>query len=209
MTGNKRISEQNLNLNKVVVGWREWAKLPELCIPAIKVKIDTGAKTSALHAFDVNVFHKLGKRYVRFNIHPLQNNNHISRHCIAEVADERVIKSSNGQKESRYVIRSVIQIGSLRQNIYITLTNRDFMSYRMLLGRGAMRLLIVDPAISFCQEKLTKRDSFAIYNAVLKPKEKRKKQKGEKKLKIEKNRHENQLRKQEEELRTRRGRTRT
>ncbi|MDR4497810.1 MAG: ATP-dependent zinc protease [Candidatus Scalindua sp.] len=171
MTGKKRTNEQNLNLNKVVVGWREWAKLPELCIPAIKVKIDTGAKTSALHAFDVKVFRKLGKRYARFNIHPLQNNNSISRRCIAEVADERVIKSSNGQKESRYVIRSAIQIGSLRQNIYITLTNRDFMSYRMLLGRGAMRFLIVDPAMSFCQGKLTKKDSFAIYHAVMKSKQ--------------------------------------
>jgi ribosomal protein S6--L-glutamate ligase len=177
MTGKKRINEHNLNLNKVVVGWREWANIPELCIPAIKVKIDTGAKTSALHAFDVKVFHKLGKCYVRFNIHPLQNNNRISKHCTAEVAGERIIKSSNGQKESRYVIRSVIQIGSLSQNIYITLTNRDFMSYRMLLGREAMRLLIVDPAMSFCQGKLTKKDSFTIYNAVVKPKQKKKKQK--------------------------------
>ena len=174
MARKKRTNEQNLNLGKVVVGWREWARLPELCIPAIKVKIDTGAKTSALHAFDVTVFHKLGKRYVRFNIHPLQNTNCIGRHCIAEVAGERVIKSSNGQKESRYVICSVVQIGSLRQTIYITLTNRDFMSYRMLLGREAMRQLIVDPAKSFCQGKLTKRDSFAIYNAVANPKLKRK-----------------------------------
>ncbi|KKQ87910.1 MAG: Ribosomal protein S6 modification protein [Parcubacteria group bacterium GW2011_GWF2_38_8] len=173
MTVKKRTNGQNLNLNKVIVGWREWANLPELCIPAIKVKIDTGAKTSALHAFDVKVFHKLGKRYVCFNIHPLQNNNSISRRCTAEVAGERMIKSSNGQEESRYVIRSAIQIGSLRQNIYITLSNRDFMSYHMLLGREAMRLLIVDPAMSFCQGKLTKNDSLAIYNAVLKPKQKR------------------------------------
>jgi ribosomal protein S6--L-glutamate ligase len=177
MTGKKRTNEQNLNLNKAVVGWREWANLPELCIPAIKVKIDTGAKTSALHAFDVKVFHKRGKLYVRFNIHPLQNNNSISRHCIAEVAGERVIKSSNGQEESRYVIRSVIQIGGLRQDIYITLTNRDIMSYRMLLGREAMCLLIVDPAKSFCQGKLTKKDSFAIYNAVSNPKKRRKNKK--------------------------------
>src|SRR3989304_2083100 len=174
MTGEKRTNGQNLNLNKVLVGWREWANLPELCIPAIKVKIDTGAKTSALHAFDVKVFHKLKKRYVLFNIHPLQNNNSISRRCMAEVTDERIIKSSNGQKESRYVIRSVIQIGGLRQNIYITLTNRDFMSYHMLLGREAMRSLIVDPPMSFCQGKITKKDSLAIYNAVLKPKQKRK-----------------------------------
>jgi ribosomal protein S6--L-glutamate ligase len=178
MAGKKRTHEQNLNKNKVLVGWREWAKLPKLCIPAIKVKIDTGAKTSALHAFDVKVFHKLGKRYVRFNIHPLQNNNDINRKCTAELADERVIMSSNGQKESRYVIRSVIQIGSLRQNIYITLTNRDFMSYRMLLGREAMHLLIVNPAMSFCQGKLSKKESFAIYHAVVKPKRKLKKQRG-------------------------------
>ncbi len=177
MTGKKRTNKQNPNLKKVVVGWREWANLPELHIPAIKVKIDTGAKTSALHAFDIKVFHKPGKRYVRFNIHPLQNNNSISRHCTAELADERVIKSSNGQKESRYVIRSVIKIGSLRQSIYITLTNRDIMSYNMLLGREAMRMFIIDPAKSFCQGKLTKKDSFAIYNAVVKPKQKRKKQK--------------------------------
>jgi len=178
MIKKKRTNEQKLKKNKVVVGWREWANLPELCIPAIKVKIDTGAKTSALHAFDVKVFHRLGKRYVRFNIHPLQNNNSISRHCTSEVVGERVIKSSNGQEESRYVIRSVIQIGRLRQNIFITLTNRDIMSYRMLLGREAMCLLIVDPAISFCQGKLTKKDSFAIYNAVVKPRRSRKNKKG-------------------------------
>lgn len=169
MTGKKRTNDQKPYTRKVVVGWREWANLPELCIPAIKIKIDTGAKTSALHAFDVKEYHKRGKRYVRFNIYPLQNNNSISRHCIAEVAGERVIKSSNGQKESRYVIRSIIQIGSLRQNIFLTLTNRDFMSYRMLLGRRAMRSLIVDPARSFCQGKLTKKDSFAIYDAIMKP----------------------------------------
>jgi hypothetical protein len=177
MAGKKRTNDQNLNINKVVVGWREWASLPELCIPAIKVKIDTGAKTSALHAFDVKAFHKLGKRYVRFNVHPLQNNNSISKNCTAEVAGERMIRSSNGQKESRFVIRSVVQIGSLHQDIYITLTNRDLMSYRMLLGRGAMSLLIVDPTMSFRQGRLTKKDSFTIYNAVLTPKQKRKKTK--------------------------------
>ncbi|MCR4290909.1 MAG: ATP-dependent zinc protease [Candidatus Scalindua sp.] len=179
MTGKKRANEQDLRPGKVVVGWREWANLPELHIPAIKVKIDTGAKTSALHAFDVKIFHKRGKRCVSFNIHPLQNNNNISRHCKAELADERVIKSSNGQEESRYVIRSVIQIGSLHQNIFITLTNRDIMSYRMLLGREAMCLLLVDPATSFCQGKLSKKGSLAIYHAVVKPKQKRKKQRGD------------------------------
>lgn len=175
MTGKKSLNNPNLNFNKTVVGWREWANLPELCIPAIKVKIDTGAKTSALHAFDVKVFHRLGKRYVCFNVHPLQNNNSISRHCTAEVAGERMIMSSNGQKESRFVIRSIIQIGSLHQDIYITLTNRDLMSYRMLLGRSAMRFLIVDPAMSFCQGKLTRKDSFAVYNTIVKPKKKLKK----------------------------------
>ncbi|GAX63042.1 hypothetical protein SCALIN_C47_0013 [Candidatus Scalindua japonica] len=168
-------SKYKQNINKIVVGWREWANLPELCIPAIKVKIDTGAKTSALHAFDVKAFHKHGKHYVQFNIHPLQNNNKIIRKCTAELADERVIKSSNGQEESRYVVRSDIQMGSLRQNIFITLTNRDFMSYRMLLGREAMRLLIVDPSMSFCQGRLTKKDSLAIYKVDVKPKKKRKK----------------------------------
>jgi len=174
MTVKKRANGQNLKPKKVVVGWREWANLPQLNIPAIKVKIDTGANTSAMHAYEAEVFHKHGKRYVRFNIHPLQNNNTISRKCTAELSGERVIKSSNGQKESRYVISSLIQIGSLYQNIFITLTNRDFMSYRMLLGREAMRLLIVDPTKSFCQGKLSKKDSFAIYNDVVNLRQKRK-----------------------------------
>lgn len=177
MTGKKKANEQNLN--KVMVGWREWANLPELCIPAIKVKIDTGAKTSALHAFDVKVFHKHEKRYVHFNVHPLQNNNTVTRKCTAELVDERVIKSSNGQKQSRYVIRSAIQIGRFHQNIFITLTNRDFMSYRMLLGREAMYLFIVNPATSFCQGKLSKKDSFAIYHAAVNPKHKRKKKRSD------------------------------
>ena len=147
----------------LLVGWREWAKLPMLDIPLIKVKIDTGAKTSALHAYDINVIRESGKDFAEFVIHPIQRNDRICRKSKAEIVDMRIIKSSNGQAEKRIVVRSFIEIGSLTWDIDITLTNRDIMRHRMLLGREAMSKLLVDPTSSYCQGVIAEKSVLQLY----------------------------------------------
>ena len=147
----------------LIIGWKEWASLPHLNIPKIKVKIDTGAKTSALHAYDINVVKNNGKEYAKFIIHPIQKNNKIYNHCIAEIIGIKTVKSSNGLKEERFMIRSPIQIGSQIWDINITLTNRDIMHYRMLLGRNAMNSIIINPMKKYCQGKISNKQIFAKY----------------------------------------------
>lgn len=149
---------------KFLVGWREWAKLPELGIPIIKVKIDTGARTSALHAFDVEHVKISGKDYVNFTIHPLQRNDRIVRSCCAEIIDFRNIKSSNGHTEERFVIRTTIAISEKQWQINITLTNRDIMKHRMLLGREAMRDIIVDPTHAYHQGSVSAKEAKLYYD---------------------------------------------
>ena len=131
------------------VGWREWAALPELDIPAIKVKVDTGARTSALHAFEVNTFERDGGEWVRFRLHPLQDNTEHECVCECPVIDRRVVSDSGGHREERVVISTQIEFGGRRWPIEMTLTDRDSMRFRMLLGRTAMDGLVVDPSSSF------------------------------------------------------------
>jgi ribosomal protein S6--L-glutamate ligase len=143
-------------LPKVLIGWQEWCALPGLHVPAIKAKIDTGAKTSALHAFDIRPFHRQGELFVHFVIHPLQRNLKLEVHCTAKVVDQRIVKSSSGQKELRYVIAVPISMGALTWDIEITLTNRDLMTFRMLLARDALKgHAIIDPGRTLCQGKYT------------------------------------------------------
>lgn len=133
-----------------MIGWREWLSLPDICLPAIKAKVDTGAKTSALHAFEVDPFWKKGVEMVRFKIHPLQKNTDIVITCQAPVFDQRMVSDSGGHREMRYVIRSTIVIGGVRIDGEITLTDRDTMQFRMLLGRSAMAgVFTVDPGASY------------------------------------------------------------
>ena len=133
-----------------IIGWREWLALPELGIPAIKAKIDTGARTSALHAYFVEPFKKGGVKMVRFGIHPVQNNTDMEIICEAEVKDERVVTDSGGHQEKRYVIESEIQFNGNAWPIELTLTNRDTMKFRMLLGRRALSgRYLVDSRQSF------------------------------------------------------------
>ena len=137
---------------KAVVGWREWAALPELGVERIKVKIDTGARTSALHAYRIKPFRRNGTRLARFYLHPVQHRRRPEVLCEAPIVDERVVTSSNGTEEHRYVIRTPLKIGEMEWPIEVTLTNRDEMGFRMLLGRQALRKrLIVDPGTSFRQ----------------------------------------------------------
>ncbi len=146
------------------IGWREWVLLPDLGLPEIKAKIDTGARTSCLHAFSVEPFIKDGKQWVRFGIHPHQDDTETEVFCEAEVIDKRMISDSGGHKEERYVIATEVELANQRWPIEITLTNRDTMLFRMLLGRTAMaNRIIVDPGKSFlfgkAKQKVTKKKS--------------------------------------------------
>ena len=135
---------------KPTIGWREWIALPGLGVEAIKAKIDTGARTSALHAFDMHTEERQGVPFVRFTIHPRQRSSKETIECVAEVIDERLIRSSSGHRALRPVIRTPVQLGGLLFPIEITLAGRDAMGFRMLLGRQAMRgRFRIDPGRSY------------------------------------------------------------
>jgi len=140
-----------------VIGWREWIALPEFGIERIKAKIDTGARTSALHAFRVTPFERDGVAFVRFFVHPVQRRRHPEIACEAQLLEKRAVTSSNGQKEHRYVIKTILQMGARTWPFELTLTNRDEMSFRLLLGREALRQrMIVDPGKSYRLERKIK-----------------------------------------------------
>ncbi len=138
-----------------LLGWEEWLALPELGLPAIKAKVDTGARTSALHAFLVETFGPAQRPKVRFGVHPIPGRDDIEVFCIADVLDRREVTSSNGESELRYVVRTTIAMGSRTWPIEVTLANRETMAYRMLLGRQAIQEdMFVDATASFRQPKL-------------------------------------------------------
>lgn len=134
------------------IGWREWIALPQFGIEPIKAKVDTGARSSALHAFNIKSFKQGDKTFVRFEIHPIQ---HSKAHLVAvqaELFDERSVRSSNGKAQLRPVIRTPLVLGKKRWSIELTLTNRDAMGFRMLLGRQAVRKrFLIDPGRSYIQ----------------------------------------------------------
>ncbi len=140
---------------KIVIGSQEWCSLNQLGIPAIKARIDSGAKTSSLHAFNIHAFKKEGAPWVSFEVHPLQMNRSTIIRCEQQVLDRRVVKSSSGESEKRYVIKAEVTLGTETWPIEITLTNRDSMGYRMLLGREAMHnRILVNPSESFLHGKM-------------------------------------------------------
>jgi hypothetical protein len=137
------------------IGWREWVSFPELGITHIKAKVDTGARTSALHAFSLEPFKEGNQEKIRFAIHPLQNNVTEVVTCVADVIDKRFVTDSGGHREERYVIKTPIVLANRSWPIEITLTERDSMLFRMLLGRSAIRKrYLVNPARSFIRNKI-------------------------------------------------------
>ncbi|GKW54008.1 MULTISPECIES: ATP-dependent zinc protease [Pseudoalteromonas] len=134
---------------KIIVGWREWLGLPELGIEKIKAKVDTGARTSCIHAFDIEEFSENGEAWVKFTTHPLQDDVETTVECRAKVVERKYVTSSSGQRELRYFIETKLVAGTQSWPVRVTLSNRSTMKFRMLLGRTAMEnRIVVDPALS-------------------------------------------------------------
>lgn len=132
------------------IGWREWVGFPSMGLPYIKAKMDTGARTSALHAFRLEPFDRGGREWVRFAVHPLQRRTDLVVWHETEVVDVRAVTDSGGHREQRYVVRSELSLGGRCWPIECTLTNRDTMLFRILLGRTALAgRVLVDPENSY------------------------------------------------------------
>jgi hypothetical protein len=137
----KRVSEiaMNNSYHLAMIGWREWVSLPELGIEAIKAKVDTGARTTSLHAHYLETYHKNGEQWVKFKVHPFQQRHDIDCECHALVTDYRKVTDSGGHAEHRYVINTLITLGSESFLTEVTLSNRESMQFRMLIGRNTLK----------------------------------------------------------------------
>ena len=134
----------------ITLGWREWVGLPGFGIRNIKAKVDTGARTSALHAFEVRSFQEDGTERVEFRMHPVQKDDETVVTCVADVLDKRRVTDSGGHTEERFVIKTDLVIGPHRWPIEVTLTARDDMMFRMLIGRTALNgRALVNPQRSY------------------------------------------------------------
>lgn len=134
----------------LVVGWREWIALPDLGIGSIKAKVDTGARTSALHAFHIRTVDRDGRRIVKFQVHPHQKDDETVVECEGEFLERRTVRSSSGDESHRPVIRTRVAVAGRSWPIELTLTRRDAMGFRLLLGREALKSrCLVDPGGSY------------------------------------------------------------
>jgi ribosomal protein S6--L-glutamate ligase len=157
---------------KTVVGSEEWVSLSELQIPFVKARVDSGAKTSSLHATNIQPYQKDNETWVNFDVFPIQNDGKRKITCKALVVDKRVVKSSSGDREERFVVRTEISLNEQKWDIELTLTNRDSMGYRMLLGRQAMMgRIIVDPSESFLAGSVENEIILKSYQQFKKPNE--------------------------------------
>ncbi|MDC0494487.1 30S ribosomal protein S6--L-glutamate ligase [bacterium] len=156
---------------KIVLGSEEWCAIPQLGIQAIKARVDSGAKTSALHAFNIHSFTRANTPWVAFELHPIPDNRKIALRCEAPVLDRRLVKNSSGQSEKRYVISVPLRLADQVWDIEITLTNRDSMGYRMLLGREAMNgRILVDPSASMALGRISDAEISNLYGVSKSPK---------------------------------------
>jgi hypothetical protein len=143
-------SISNPTSHKVVAGWREWVGLPDLGVDFVKAKLDTGARTSALHAFDVEEVDRDGEDWVRFSIHPWQRSAEDARTVELPIHDRRHVRSSTGHTQERYVVLMRVRIHGTDVTSEVTLTRRDSMGFRMLIGREALRqAFLVDSGRSY------------------------------------------------------------
>lgn len=143
-------------LAKLTIGSEEWCAFPDMALPAIKARVDSGAKTSSIHAFNIQPFRRDGQAWVSFEVHPIQKNRRIVIRCEKPVIDKRSVKNTSGLAETRYVVSAPMKLGKEVWEVELTLANRDSMGYRMLLGREAMKdRAIIDPALRFVQGKFT------------------------------------------------------
>ena len=132
------------------IGWREWVVLPDLDVRAIKAKIDTGARTSALHAYRIEPFRRAGALWLRFELHPLQRSQAMKVMCEARAVDQRTVRNTGGGVERRYIIKTSLRLGEEVWPIELALTNRDHMGFRMLLGRTALQgRALIEPGRSY------------------------------------------------------------
>lgn len=151
--------------NPLIMGKEEWCSLPTLHLPVVKARVDTGAKTSSLHAFNIHIVEEDGVRYAKFDIHPIQHNRNIVKSCKAMLVEHRRVKSSSGDRENRPVVRTMLRMGDQEWEIELTLTNRDAMGYRMLLGREAMeKRALIDPGSSFLLQKMSDQEAKKAYS---------------------------------------------
>lgn len=140
----------HLTTDHAVLGWREWVQIPQIDVPWIKAKIDTGAKTSAIHAFDLRSFDRGGRDWVSFTLHPWQSSALDPVAVELPVHDSRSVRSSSGHAEQRYVVLLPLRVGGRDVQAEVTLTDRDEMGFRMLIGREALvQGYLVDPALSY------------------------------------------------------------
>lgn len=145
--------------SKPSIGWREWLRLPELGVEAIKAKVDTGARTSSLHAFDLEEFQVDGLPYVRFTVHPEQRSAHPAIEVELPLLAHRRVRDSGGKAELRPVVETTVELVGQTWTIEVTLTRRDAMGFRMLLGRqGIRRRFVVDPGRSYMAGKRTRKE---------------------------------------------------
>ncbi len=168
----------NINTNKTleikdlkIIGSEEWCVFEEFGIPAIKARVDSGAKTSSIQANNIKLIHKETEEWVRFEVNPIQDNRSIVIRCEIKLHDKRVVKSSSGISEQRFVIKTPVTLGDATFDIELTLANRDAMEFRMLLGREAlMNRYIVNPSISFAQQNFTNEEILIKYRPFFKEK---------------------------------------
>jgi ribosomal protein S6--L-glutamate ligase len=159
-------ADADIDSRPLTFGWEEWVALPGLGLPAVRAKVDTGARTSALHAFGIEPFGPASRPRVRFGVHPIPGRPDVEVTCAARLVGRREVMSSNGEAELRFVVGAKLEVAGRRWPIEVSLTNRDSMAYRMLIGRQAMEAagVLVDPGRGLLQPKL----SYRAYDGVAK-----------------------------------------